>query len=183
MLRRGAPRLGSCDDRGVLACVDADYRGDLVVAACLVFEAWDAAEPVREVVASMPATASYVPGELYRRELPGLAAALGRVDEPLEVVIVDGYVWLASGRPGLGWHVYEALGRRAAVVGVAKTPFAGNDAAIEVLRGASARPLYVTAVGLDAREAAARVRRMHGAHRMPTLLRRVDRLCRSAPAR
>jgi deoxyribonuclease V len=66
------------------------------------------------------------------------------------------------------------------VVGVAKRPFRGAPA-LEVLRGASARPLYVTAIGIDAAHAADGVRRMHGAHRIPTLLTRVDRLCRDTP--
>ena len=47
-----------------------------------------------------------------------------------------------------------------------------------VLRGGSERPLWVTAAGMDPREACARVREMHGAHRIPTLLKRVDALCR-----
>jgi deoxyribonuclease V len=47
-----------------------------------------------------------------------------------------------------------------------------------VLRGGSARPLYVTAAGLSADEAARRVRDMHGPYRIPTLLKRVDQLCR-----
>ena len=66
------------------------------------------------------------------------------------------------------------------VIGVAKTSFHDNDAAIEVARGASARPLYVTAEGIDVTRAADDVRRMHGAHRIPTILKRVDRLARDS---
>ena len=50
-----------------------------------------------------------------------------------------------------------------------------------MLRGGGARALWVTAIGLDADEAAERVRRMHGTYRLPTLLKHVDQLCRSAP--
>jgi deoxyinosine 3'endonuclease (endonuclease V) len=32
------------------------------------------------------------PGELYRRELPPLLSVLATVTDPLELVIVDGYV-------------------------------------------------------------------------------------------
>ena len=42
-----------------------------------------------------------------RRLLPALPA----------VIVVDGYVWLPDGRPGLGAHLYESLARCAAVVG------------------------------------------------------------------
>jgi deoxyribonuclease V len=123
--------------------------------------------------------APYEPGAFYKRELPCLLEVLGLAPGPLDAVIVDGYVWLSrDGRPGLGARLFEALGGRTAVVGVAKTSFAGADFAAPVQRGASARPLYVTAAGMDANEAADRVREMAGAHRIPELLKRVDRLCR-----
>ena len=43
------------------------------------------------------------------------------------------------------------------------------------------KALFVTAVGVDANEAADLVREMHGDHRIPTLLKRVDALCREPP--
>jgi deoxyribonuclease V len=66
------------------------------------------------------------------------------------------------------------------VVGVAKTSFTGSAFAEPVLRGGSARPHSVTAAGAAARAAAGWIRSMHGAHRIPTLLKRADRLCRDA---
>jgi deoxyribonuclease V len=48
----------------------------------------------------------------------------------------------------------------------------------EVIRGRSKVPLNVTAVGIDAAEAAECIRRMDGRHRIPTLLKRVDQLAR-----
>ena len=125
----------------------------------------------------------YVPGSFYQRELPCILQVLSRVDVPLEVIVVDGYVWLdAAGAPGLGAHLWLALERRVAVVGVAKTTLRGSPHAVPVRRGASARPLSVTAAGVDVDEAARAVASMHGAHRIPTLLKRVDRLCRDAPS-
>ncbi|MEO0604320.1 MAG: hypothetical protein AAF211_22990, partial [Myxococcota bacterium] len=94
-----------------------------------------------------------------------------------ETVIVDGHVWLGEARPGLGHYLHEALDRRVAVVGVAKSRFVGGYAT-EVLRDGTTRPLYVTSVGLPIAEAAAKVRGMHGPFRMPTLLKRVDTLTR-----
>jgi len=64
------------------------------------------------------------------------------------------------------------------VIGIAKTEFAGAVHAVPVLRGISQRPLYVTAAGIDPRQAAARILAMAGPHRLPTMLKRVDRLCR-----
>jgi deoxyribonuclease V len=104
-------------------------------------------------------------------------SVLARVSDPLETIVVDGYVWLEEGKHGLGAHLYEALGRRVPVVGVAKTRFVGA-AAKAVQRGSSRRPLYVSAAGIDPRIAARHIQSMHVAYRIPTLLRRVDQLCR-----
>jgi deoxyribonuclease V len=64
------------------------------------------------------------------------------------------------------------------VIGVAKTRFATATHAVEVHRGSAARPLYVTATGLPAAEAAGLVRSMSGRYRLPDALRRVDALAR-----
>ena len=165
----------------MLACVDVDYRGQGAVAACVLFRDWADHLPAGEHVERIDEVAPYRPGEFYLRELPCLLAVLRRVSEPLEAVLVDGYVWLSGeGAPGLGGHLYEALGFSIPVVGVAKSAFAGAPQARAVYRGGSRRPLYVTAAGLDVDSAARHVEAMHGPFRIPTLLRRVDQLCRRA---
>jgi len=184
----------------MLACVDVSYgSGDPraprvapvgatavpehATAACLVWSAWGDAVEERALTARVEDVAPYVPGAFYQRELPCLLEVLRRVEAPLEVVVIDGYVWLsADRRPGLGAHLFEALGGGVAVIGVAKTSFQGAAFAEPVLRGRSARPLHVTAAGVDAAAAAGWIRAMHGAHRIPTLLQRVDRLCRTVAA-
>lgn len=85
--------------------------------------------------------------------------------------VVDG-----SGRPGLGAYVHAELG--ISVVGVAKNLFLTATHAVRVTRGQSNRPLYVTAAGCAAAEAARMVRDMAGPFRIPDALRRVDRLAR-----
>ena len=45
-------------------------------------------------------------------------------------------------------------------------------------RGNSKSPLFVTARGVSASDAALHVKQMHGPHRIPTLLARVDGLAR-----
>jgi deoxyribonuclease V len=163
----------------MIACVDVDYRASGAVAACVLFRAWDDAQGASETVIPIARVEPYEPGKFYRRELPCLLAVLEAAGGTPDVVVVDGYVWLADERePGLGAHLYRALGGRAAVVGVAKTRFVGAGVAREVLRGTSRLPLFVTAAGMDVDEAAAHVRTMHGPHRTPTLLKRVDQLCR-----
>ena len=167
----------------MLACLDVDYREAGVTAACVGFESWSDELARIEIVVRAPGRpAAYQPGAFYERELPYLLAVLDRMP-PLELVIVDAYVWLGPDQPGLGKRLHDARGS-APVVGVAKTRFAGADAAtgpsgvVELRRGDSDRPLYVTAAGIDPAAAARHVASMHGEYRIPTLLRRADALAR-----
>jgi deoxyribonuclease V len=161
----------------VIVCVDVDYRETSVVTACVGFHAWTDEVAAREhLVRSAEPPAAYEPGRFFERELPYLRAALASLGEPVDLAIVDGYVWLAPGQPGLGAHLHAAIG--VPVVGVAKTHYAGSDA-LAVTRGESATPLFITAAGVDPAAAAAHVVAMHGPFRIPTLLKRADTLARS----
>jgi deoxyribonuclease V len=122
----------------------------------------------------------YQPGQFYLRELPPLHAALDGLTG-MALLVVDGYADLdPDGRPGLGAHAHAEFG--VPVIGVAKSAFRTATHAIPVLRGASARPLYVTAAGMPRAAAADLVRDMAGQHRMPDALRRVDALARNGPS-
>ena len=112
-------------------------------------------------------------------QVPVLDAVIARKPD---AILIDGYVWLdGKGRRGLGAHFYEELGLGIPVIGAAKTRFAGAETfAEQVVRGRSTNPLWVTAAGMDADEAAANVRSMHGEHRIPTLVALADRLARQA---
>ena len=165
----------------MIACVDVAYHDQNAVAACVLFRNWSDGEIAGELVRRIDGVADYKPGEFSLRELPCVLPVLSEVREPLETVIVDGYVWLGrEGRPGLGARVFDSLGRSVAVIGVAKSRFAGAAGAIPVVRGKSIRPLYVTAAGMDIETAARHIRLMHGTHRIPTLLKLVDQLSRKA---
>jgi deoxyribonuclease V len=165
----------------VIVCVDIDYRATEVVAACVGFNDWmDATSTVESVTRTRGAPAQYEPGEFYRRELPYLLPALAGLTATPHVIVVDGYVWLGHERPGLGAHLHAALGGVVDVIGVAKHRFEGATTAIPVLRGTSRQPLFITAAGIAPDAAAAAVTSMHGPHRIPTLLKRVDRLSRDA---
>jgi deoxyribonuclease V len=161
----------------LIACVDVDYRDTGAVAAGLWFRGWTAAAAEHTSVAFFPKAAEYEPGQFYRRELPCLLEIV-QSGPRAEVIIVDGYVWLGEGKPGLGSHLHAAIG--GVVVGVAKTWFAGATNAIKVYRASSRSPLFVSAVGISAEEAAANVSAMHGSYRVPTLLKQVDILARNA---
>lgn len=163
----------------LIAAIDAYYRKDgSAIIACVGFHDWTASKPCEEHALVLSGAADYEPGAFYKRELPGILALIRKFSEMPSVIVVDGYVWLAEDRPGLGARLWEALGRTAAVIGVAKSHFRGAPA-VEVCRGRSRRPLFVTSAGLAVEEEAARlIASMHGAHRIPTLLRRVDGLAR-----
>jgi deoxyribonuclease V len=164
----------------VIACLDVDYRAPGACAAGVLFRDWSDDVAIEERTVWIPKVEPYASGRFYLRELPCLLAVL-KVLSPVESVIIDGYVWLGGeSKPGLGAHLYRALEEKIPVIGVAKSRFRAVDSVCEVTRGKSARPLYVTAVGMPAELAGEHVRSMHGGHRIPTLLARVDQLCRRA---
>ncbi|MBL0888897.1 endonuclease V [Myceligenerans indicum] len=136
---------------------------------------------VEERTADVTHVAEYQPGSFYERELSPLRAVLSAPDvKPLDLLIVDGYVTLdPNGHAGLCAHVHaERLAP--IVIGVAKTRFHAATHAIEVVRGESSRrPLYVTAAGIAANDAADILHDMAGSARFPDALRRVDHLARS----
>jgi deoxyribonuclease V len=167
----------------VFGALDVSYGPKGAAAACVLFHQWTDNKESGKRVVVVKQVAPYQPGAFYLRELPCLLAVVNAVGVPLDVIVIDGYVWLsANGRAGLGAHLFDALGRATPIVGVAKTAFAGSAFAVPVLRGASTRPLYVTTAGVDGTAAANWIRSMHGAHRIPTLLARADRLGRDTLA-
>ena len=163
----------------MLAILDAAYSDTSSAVACVTAEGWTSGKPLDELVLTRGPQKAYAPGEFYRRELPLLLAALKKIDPP-DAILIDGYVWLdANGRRGLGAHLYEQLGQGVPVIGAAKTRFAGAEKfAEQAIRGRSTNPLWVTSAGMDADEAAAYIRSMHGQHRIPTLVALADRLAR-----
>ncbi len=150
--------------------------------AAVGFATWSDPAPAQETTVRVPGVAAYEPGAFFKRELPCLRAILTQIPTAPQVLVLDSYVDLEPGHPGLGRRLYDALDRQVPVIGVAKTRFRDAPAA-EVFRGESRSPLYVTAAGTDLLEARNRVRWMHGEHRIPTLLKRVDRLAREMAER
>jgi deoxyribonuclease V len=164
----------------MIACVDVHYTSSVAVAAALSFHNWEDAVPTGEHVLEIRDVEPYVPGQFYRRELPSVLKILAQISPQPDIVVIDGYVWLDSNQKrGMGAHLYAALNRSTSVIGVAKTRFTTASGSVELRRGSSKRPLFITSAGMDPTTAADCIRRMHGSNRIPTLLKRVDRLSRS----
>lgn len=162
----------------MIAAVDVHYSANrTAIAAGIAFGTFTDSSYISAYRKHIGRVAPYIPGSFYIRELPCILALLDDVNEALEVIIVDGYVNLGE-RPGLGAHLYTALGEATAIIGVAKSSFAGSNA-IQVLRGYSKRPLYVTSAGMASDLAALHIQEMHGKHRIPTLLKAVDLLSKT----
>jgi deoxyribonuclease V len=161
----------------MIAAIDADYRDNgSARAAAVVFEHFSDAVPYAVYTKDIPQVEAYGPGQFYKRELPCILAAIEMIQDPVSIVIIDGYVSLGK-RPGLGLRLWQELRQEIAVIGVAKSPFAGS-LPVEVIRGRSRNPLYITSVGIDPAVAAKEIRKMHGPYRIPTLLKHADALSR-----
>lgn len=149
----------------------------------LAFGGWLDAKAAWEATIAASNCGEYEPGAFFKRELPALTQALAQCPCKPDILVVDAYVFLdENGRPGLGYKLWEALGRTIPVVGVAKTKFMDAPSKWEVLRGESKSPLFVTAIGMELEQAKEAVASMHGEYRMPTLLKRVDQLARAPVA-
>jgi len=165
----------------MIICLDVDYRAGRAAAGGLLIKDWEDRRPAKELVRACEEPAEYRPGRFYLRELPPLLALIGSLTDLPETAVIDGYVWLGINRePGLGAYLYRRLEEKIAVVGVAKNPFRDREPALSVYRGESKKPLFVTAAGMEPEKAAAAVGRMAGDFRTPDILKKVDRLCRTA---
>jgi deoxyribonuclease V len=159
-------------------CLDVQYNHNQALAAAILFTDWTDSTATRAVTLPIANVLEYEAGAFYKRELPCLQAILEIISEPLEYILVDSFVFLDSNfKHGLGARLYMALEEKVPVIGVAKTDFLGAPS-IPILRGQSKQPLFVSSIGCDIPQTALWVQQMHGAHRIPTLLKAVDSLAR-----
>jgi deoxyribonuclease V len=165
----------------MILAVDVCYRNGAASIAGIYFSHWRDAQAWDTFHSALNSVAQYTPGEFYLRELPCIMRLLDEHHLSADVIVIDGYVYLGEmAHPGLGRHLYNKLDGKTPVIGVAKKPYKNTTPETEVYRGNSKHPLYVTSVGIDLETAKSNVRSMHGKHRIPTLLKYVDRECRGA---
>ena len=163
----------------MILAVDVDYRADHALVAGICFLHWDDENPEIVLHTEVTNVEDYQPGQFYKREMPCILKLLKDHNLNPDVIVIDGFVVLGQdAKSGLGMHLYNALGRNTPVIGVAKTAFKDSKPESEVFRGKSEKPLYVTAIGIEEQLAKSHITSMHGKHRIPTLLKLVDRECR-----
>ena len=163
----------------MILAIDVHYKETTAKAVGALIQRWEDAVAQQYIIKYIDKVEEYVPGAFYKRELPCILEILKDIDlRSLHYIIIDGFVVLDdSGKPGLGAYVYESIQQQVPVIGVAKTNFHQNEQhVIPVLRGASANPLYVTAIGTDVQQAAEHIKTMHGEFRLPTVLKEMDRI-------
>jgi deoxyribonuclease V len=163
----------------MLLAFDTYYFSNKAKTVCLEFEEWSQAKDYIVHSEILDGISEYVSGEFYKRELPCIISLLKKINiENVDAIIIDGFVFLDdAGKLGLGGHLYEALDRKIPIIGVAKTNFATIEKHKRLLvRGESARPLFITAIGMDVDLALKYVTSMHGEFRIPTLLKQLDML-------
>jgi len=162
----------------VIAAVDVHYmNNNSALAGAIVFADYTDIKGFRSYTKYISRVDDYVPGQFYKRELPCIMAILEIIEEEIDTVIIDGYVDLGV-IPGLGKHLWNALGGKKKVIGVAKKYFHGSEA-FKLIRHGSRRPLYITAAGIEPHTAVNFISGMHGKYRLPTLLKLADSLSKS----
>ena len=167
--------------------IDSYYPNDsLCCTVGLIFYNWTDEKPDDIIRVETTKFMPYVPGQFYKRELPGILELLKCIKlQEFDTIIIDSYIdlLLDSGeiQGGLGRHLGDSLMNSKKlnnipdVVGVAKSKFGKTGKISEaVLRGISRNPLWVQSYLGDS-EAGKKIREMAGEGRIPTLLKLLDK--------
>lgn len=163
----------------MILATDVHYFDHYAIAAGVLFKAWESSNVAQLVTIKVDNIQPYQSGQFYKRELPCLLALLEKIEKPLSHIIVDGFVHLdANKKAGLGKHLYHALEDKITIIGVAKNAYKDINDDFKIYRGNSKKPLYISAEGVDLATAKNYIQAMQGDFRLPTLLKRVDQLCR-----
>jgi deoxyribonuclease V len=165
-----------------ILALDAFYNDEYVRAIGVVFSDFGLVE-IKWYLFEDAIAEEYIPGEFYKRELPSLLKVIEQVQlSEIDFIIIDGYVFLDDfGKKGLGAHLFDALEGKIRIIGVAKSKFYDNTKnVIEVLRGTSKKPLYVSSIGLDIEIAAQCITNLVGEYRMPNILKKLDQKTKSS---
>lgn len=165
----------------MILAFDTYYFEDKAKTIGLEFNQWTDEQESNTYEETLEGISEYVSGEFYKRELPCILSLLKKINlDHCEAIIIDGFVVLNDeDKNGLGGYLYQELGEKIPIIGVAKNNFNQiTQHKRAVYRGESRKPLYITAKGIDLDEAALKIEQMHGEYRIPHLLKKVDSIGR-----
>lgn len=120
----------------------------------------------------------YIPGQFYRRELKSVEAIINQLDKTqIEAIVIDGYADSGTEEHALGTFVYEEY--KIPVIGIGKNKYKRCILEnLEVCRGDSQRPLFVSSKGMDNEKSKELVKNMFGEFRLPFLVKYADKMAR-----
>lgn len=166
----------------MLLAIDIHYKATYAKCVGVLFN-WEDESPNDTIITTVKEVQPYIPGEFYKRELPCVLKVIEKVNlATLEAIIVDGHVYVDNEKKfGLGGYLWKALDEKVPIIGIAKKPFVNTDkVSTPILRGNSTKPLFISSIGIAHEDVLQKVKLLHGAHRMPTLLKEMDRLTKTA---
>ena len=179
----------------MILALDSYYKNDVCNTSLVVFENINSSEPIYTNTIYTKVTSDYIPGEFYKRELPGIIKILEKLKDEhtniwnnIKIIITDSFVTLKHGCDewkGLGGYLKEylkSIKEDKIIYGVAKSDFCDSHLISHaVFRGESSKPLYVQSASGEHTGVAFMIKNMHGQYRIPTMLKLVDQLSRIFP--
>ena len=164
----------------MIACFDVYYDQNRAFAAAVTFSDWADTLANEQYQLEIQDIGEYQPGSFYQRELKPIVEIIKLIQTPIKYFVIDAYCHLSdSFDPGLGEYLFQTLPPESVIIGVAKNRFRNTTHAFELFRAGSGRPLFITSIGVDYQFAADCIKSMAGDHRIPMLLKTVDRLSRT----
>lgn len=160
-----------------IACFDVYYYGNYARACCIVFSNSEE-EIISEYISDIEGIEEYISGKFYKRELPCILKVIEKVEENIDIIITDSFIWVDGYKKGLGAYLFESINHKIPIIGVAKSYLKGSTAYLKIYRGKSYNPLYVSAIGIDLNYAAKLIKSLKGDFRIPDILKKVDKLSR-----
>jgi deoxyribonuclease V len=164
----------------IYAAVDVHYRRETATTALVEFSDFSSCSISRSLIQACDISAPYIPGKFYLRELPCILKILKKAKRHYKIIIIDGFVFLRKPMVfGLGGYLAKALNYQTAIIGVAKNHLNQAQGFVEVTRGSSSRPLFVSACNMEPETAGALIKHMYGRFRIPYILKITDKLSRN----
>lgn len=164
----------------MVVVIDADYNEETRQGHVAGIVAKDIlAEKEEYIITSIVSNiGDYIPGQFYKRELQSVESIISKMDKKdIEMIVIDGYADSGTKEHALGTFVYEEY--NIPVIGIGKNKY---DRCIlenlEVYRGESNKPLYVTSKGIDNEKAKELVKHMAGDFRLPYFVKYADNRAR-----